>query len=581
MRFSRRLLAAVVAVATAVPLAACDLAGAASAPEAPAKGGTLNVILLADFDVLDPQRSYTAVGANAQRLFARTLTTYRSVPGAAASEIVGDLATDTGRPSDNNTVWEFTLKPGLRWEDGSPVTCKQVRYGVERRFSRDAIMGGGAPYPLTYLKDNADPYLGPWVANDNSGKGLESIECLDERTIVFHLKQPVGDFGYAVAMSVFAPVPPEKDKKKDYDRYVFSNGPYKIEPGSHTDKQMVLVPNPYWDPKTDQVRKQYADKIVFHFRPDAGGAVTNEIIEDQGEARNTIMLDQSVAPNFLQQVVNDPDLLKRTVAGPTGAVRFFAINTQRVPDQRCREAMIYAFNKRKYRAVLGGSTLGDFATTMIPKDLKAHKDFDLFDSLTHTEGDFRKAQEKLAEVKADSSAKPCRTKIHLGYPQSTLRDRLMNTIVEAYQLAGMQVVTHPMPPAEYYTTGAGDPANKFDLIYAGWVADWGNGSAIIPPLFDGRNISRGPDGHGVGNINFPLLNDKKINDQIDAALSESDFGRQWALWGDLDMQIQSKAVTIPVLYEKSLYLMGSNVRGAFNHPAFGTPDLVALGLGQP
>jgi peptide/nickel transport system substrate-binding protein len=280
-------------------------------------------------------------------------------------------------------------------------------------------------------------------------------------------------------------------------------------------------------------------------------------------------------------VVNDPDLLKRTVAGPTGAVRYYAINTERITDQRCREALIYAFNKRKYRAVLGGSTLGDYATTIITPDLKAHKDFDLYDSLTHTEGYVEKAKEKLAEVNDDKSAKPCPTKINLAYPQSTLRDRLANTIVEAYQFIGIQVVTHPLSPDIYWTTGIGDPANKYDLMYAGWVPDWANGSAVIPPLFDGRQISRGPDGHGVGNVDFPLLNDKKINDQIDAALAEPDFQRQWALWGDLDLQIQQKAVTIPVLYEKSLYLMGSNVRGAFNHPAFGMPDLAAIGLGSP
>jgi peptide/nickel transport system substrate-binding protein len=173
----------------------------------------------------------------------------------------------------------------------------QVRYGIERRFSRDAIMGGGAPYPLIVSQgQRAGPVPGPWVARDNDGKGLASIECLDQKTVRFHLKQPVGDFGYAVAMSVFAPVPPKQDTKEKYDRYVFSNGPYKIEPGSHTKQQMVLVRNPYWDPKTDQVRKQYPEKIIFHFRPDAGGAVTNEIIENQGDARNTIMLDQNVAP---------------------------------------------------------------------------------------------------------------------------------------------------------------------------------------------------------------------------------------------------------------------------------------------
>src|SRR5262249_41388013 len=111
--------------------------------------------------------------------------------------------------------------------------------------------------------------------------------------------------------------------------------------------------------------------------------------------------------------------------------------------------------------------------------------------------------------------------------------------------------------------------------------DGGTGRPITPPLFDGRQIpAKGADGHGQGNVNFPLLKDAKINSQIDAALAEPDFNRQWALWGDLDEQIQKLAVTVPVYYMKSVYMYGSNVRGGFNHPAFGMPDLVSLGLGQ-
>src|SRR5262245_31620360 len=212
-RLARRVLTGGIAVAAVASATACDLAGASSAPESPKQGGTLYVVTQADFGTLDPQVSYVAVEADALRLLTRTLTTFKATP-EGASEIVGDLATDAGRPSDNNTVWRFNLKTGLRWEDGSPVTCSQVRYGIERRFSRDVQMQGGAPYPLTYLKDNENPYLGPWVANDNNGKGLESIKCLDERRIEFHLGKPVGDFGYAVSMSTFAPVPPEKDTKE-------------------------------------------------------------------------------------------------------------------------------------------------------------------------------------------------------------------------------------------------------------------------------------------------------------------------------------------------------------------------------
>jgi peptide/nickel transport system substrate-binding protein len=140
----------------------------------------------------------------------------------------------------------------------------------------------------------------------------------------------------------------------------------------------------------------------------------------------------------------------------------------------------------------------------------------------------------------------------------------------------------PLSPKIYYNTGIGDPANQYHMMWAGWVPDWQNGSAIIPPLFDGGVIPElDATGHSAGNVNFSLLNDPEVNELIDTALAETSMQRQWALWGDLDMQIQQKAVTIPVLYEKAIRLQGSNVRGGFIHPAFGMPDLSALGLFQP
>ena len=90
----------------------------------------------------------------------------------------------------------------------------------------------------------------------------------------------------------------------------------------------------------DMVRKAYPDQIVL--RPDTNiAAVTNDIIQDQGAAASSILLDADVASNFVQQVVNDPDLSKRTVIGPSGIVRYFAVNTQRIPRLECRQALAY------------------------------------------------------------------------------------------------------------------------------------------------------------------------------------------------------------------------------------------------
>jgi peptide/nickel transport system substrate-binding protein len=580
MRISnaRRLLAAGIAVAGLAAVSGCDLAGATDAPPDPKRGGTVFLNLQGGLDILDPQRTYAASEMNVLRLTTRTLTTYRSVPGDSASEIVADLATDTGRPSDNNTVWRFTLKPNLKWEGGEPVTCSHVKYGIERRFS--TIMDEGAAYPKTYLVDNDPPYQGPWIGGNNDGKGLESVECTDERNIVFHLQRPVGDFGYTVAMSTFAPVLPEKDTKEEYAKRPYSNGPYKID-GKLTDKGLTLVRNNFWNESNDQVRKAYPDRFVFDFRPDDGGVITNELIEDQGDARNTVMLDSNVSPNFLQQVVNDPELINRAIIGSTGAVRYVAINTKMVPNVECRRALIYAFNKRKWRAVNGGSVTGDYATTMIPPQLKAQKDFDLYDSLANPEGDPDRAISIMeAQDKAD---KACPSTVNFAFPDTPLRRRLANTVVEAYLIAGIRVNLVGIDPLIYFNTGVGDPTNNYHLILSGWIPDWANGSAIIPPLFHGDVIPplNPVTGKAAGNVNHAMLNDSKINEMIDAALVETSTERQFALWGNLDQEISQRAITIPVLYEKAIRLGGSNILGGFIHPAFGSPDLCALGLAQP
>src|SRR4029077_3274356 len=93
---------------------------------------------------------------------------------------------------------------GGRGGGGEPVICSQIKYGIERNFS--SILEAPVPYPADYLAPNAKPYEGPYVGDNNGGKGLESVQCPDEHNIVFHLSKPRGDFNYTLALSSFAPV---------------------------------------------------------------------------------------------------------------------------------------------------------------------------------------------------------------------------------------------------------------------------------------------------------------------------------------------------------------------------------------
>ena len=210
-------LAAVAALA--LTLAACGGAGDDSSGDegesGPVDGGTLTFLTLQDqLQHLDPQRNYTGEDlAFANGYLQRTLTAYKYSPdGEEATGLIPDLATDTGTASEDAKTWTFTLKDGVTFEDGSPITCEDVRYGVSRTFATDVITDGPT-YAISLLdipsdKDGNSVYKGPYVTKGNDQAAFDqAVECTDDKTVVFHLNQPVGDFNYAVTLLSFSPVP--------------------------------------------------------------------------------------------------------------------------------------------------------------------------------------------------------------------------------------------------------------------------------------------------------------------------------------------------------------------------------------
>src|ERR1700712_4694301 len=153
------------------------------------KGGSLNLVATGDCDSWDPSNTYYGWCWNMQRLFTRTLVGYSSTPGANQVGIEPDLATGLGEHNADFTEWTYKLKTGVKWEDGSAVTSKQVKYGLERVFATDLFSNGPASYYLCLLSKcdaaGTPPYAGPY--KDKTG-GLDSISTPDDNTISFKLQ---------------------------------------------------------------------------------------------------------------------------------------------------------------------------------------------------------------------------------------------------------------------------------------------------------------------------------------------------------------------------------------------------------
>ncbi|WP_405065658.1 ABC transporter substrate-binding protein [Kribbella sp. NBC_01510] len=519
------------------------------------QGGTLQVLQNAAYSHLDPARGFDGGVNNFYRLIYRTLTTQGAAPGAEGTKIVPDLATDTGKPSDGGKTWTFTLKDGLFFETGAPITSADVKWGVSRAW--DPEIGIGSPYAKQLIEAPAS-YQGPYKSGD-----LSTIATPDAKTIVFHLKKPYADFGSVVAQNTFTPVPKGQGAGNQLDSKPISSGPYKVseyKPGA----SLKLVRNDKWDKKSDDVRTANPDAFQWTFGLD-GATIDERMIAGQGADADAIAGTVQAASVARIQT---PQLKQRTMTGLGGCTTYMGLNTTKKPlnDVKVRQAINLAVNKQTVRDADGGSALADIGTSIQPPTVAGRVDYDPYPSPDH-KGDVEAARKLLTEaglaggftMTLDTRAQP-------------KMQAMAVAIQQALEPLKITVKINTIDTATYYEV-IGTTSQQHDAAITGWCPDWPSGATFLPPLFDGRNITT------KGNSNLAQLNDPGVNAKIDEIAKLTDVTAANAAYGDLDKQIMELAPVVPLLYEKVLMLVGSNIAGAYLHDGFsGGIDLVSVGL---
>ncbi|WFB07543.1 ABC transporter substrate-binding protein [Streptomyces sp. LX-29] len=511
----------------------------------PGKGGTLTILNSQPQEDFDPARLYTSGGGNVPSLVFRTLTTRNREGGEAGAKVVPDLATDLGKPSKNATVWTYTLKDGLKYEDGTEITSADIKYGIERSFA--AELSGGAPYLRDWLV-GGDSYEGPYKEK----KGLDSIETPDEKTIVFHLRKPEGEFPYLATQTQFAPVPKAKDTGTKYEEHPVSSGPYKVVENTGDGERLVLERNPHWSEKTDEERHAYPDRI--HVQSGLDSAVINQRLSTgSGADAAAVTTDTNLGPAELAQIGGDKELAGRVGTGHFGYTNYLAFNPKVKPfdDPKVRQAISYAINRTSVVNAAGGSSLAEPATTFLP-DQKSfgHTPYDHFPA--GRTGDPEKAEELLKEAGYEDG-------LTITLTHSTDKDfetspEIATAIQDGLKKAGITVKLQGLEDNEY-DQKVHSAKDEPGLFLAHWGADWPSGGPFVAPIFDGRQIVE--DG---SNYNHAFLNDKAVNKEIDEINKLTDLDTAAERWGALDKKIGEQALTVPLFHPVYKRLYGKDVK---------------------
>lgn len=522
------------------------------------RGGTVKALSLGPVLSWDPQR----IGARddaafAGRTFLRTLTAYQpSTDPRNQSRLVGDLATDTGTPNKELTSWSFTLRDGLAWEDGTPVTCEDVKYGISRTFATEAITGGStdalAVLAVPKLPDGQSVFKGPYVKDRTAAAGIAAYDtavACRGATITFDLSSPVSDFNEMVTQPAFAPVKKDKDKAGEGTFEVFSNGPYKLSAPWRASTGAVWVRNPHWKAASDEVRRAFPDRIDYQEGIETQ-TVAQQIMADGDNSRSAVALGS--APPAIQQHILTVDALKeRSVTAATGLVDYLVPNFKSpiFAKVEARQALAVATNRDAYVTALGGGTTGRPATSLIPGVLPAAHDSDPLKS-----GDAGQAGE--AKVLLGKAGLTLPVPIRVAYRSSPVADKAMASLVAGWTEAGFAPTLTPLKDEYFTTITQPAAATSYDVFWSNWAPAWASASTILPALFDSSiNISAAGPGRDYG-----YFNDLTVNAEIARINTIADRTEREKAWTALDVRLETLGAYIGLAERRALYIAGSDVR---------------------
>ncbi|MFZ3568034.1 ABC transporter substrate-binding protein [Streptomyces sp. BH097] len=532
------------------------------------KGGTLRMVAKQDLDSFDPQRAYFGMAWDFMRFYNRTLVTYDTKPGAAGNALVPDMAKGMAEVSDGGKTYTYKLRDGLTWEDGSKLTSKDIKYGIERIWADDVITGG----PV-YLKQVLDPkgeYKGPYKDKSKDKLGLKAIETPDDTTIVFHLPQPNSDFEQMLAMPSGSAVKASADTKEKYTTKPLANGPYKVQ--SHkANKSIVLVRNKAWKKASDPNNPALPDKITVAINKNLEENDKNLMAGQYDVDLNGTGMTQSGRTTAVTDHKGDVDNMQ------TPFVRYVALVTTTKPmdNVACRKAVFYATDFKSLQQTRGGEVAaGKIANNPFPKAVPGHDDS--YDPYGVVE---RKGKPDLA--KAKDELKKCGKPSGFSTVLTARSDQpgeedAAEALQEQLGKVGIKLTIDTFSGADASSI-SGDlkkvKERGYGMTMSGWGPDFNTGQGFGQPLWDSRFIQK------TGNYNESQIDDPKIDKMFDKALKTTDKAEAKSIYTDMGHRILDEAYWMPFIYEANITWRGPRLTNAYSAPAWsGRYDYAKLGV---
>jgi peptide/nickel transport system substrate-binding protein len=290
-------------------------ASGTQAAEKIVEGGTLRVASAAPPTSIDPVTvasgsGFDIVGAVDEQL------TYIDEHGKAQPV----LATKW-EPSADGKTWTFTLRKGVKWQDGTPLTAADVAASYERIIGPKSVSPGKSAFEGI----------------------LESVSASGDDAVEFHLERPFADFPVLTAGSNTY-ILPKDYKLGSWEDDPVGTGPFTLQTYDKGQSAKFVANPDYWGKQDIHLAG-----LEVGFYKDAQARV---LALESGEADT--LLGEPVAASLTAAL--DPSKYSALTV-PEAGFTAFALRVDQAPfnDVKVRQAIAWALNREAIlKTVYGG-----------------------------------------------------------------------------------------------------------------------------------------------------------------------------------------------------------------------------------
>ncbi len=452
-------------------------------------------------------------------------------------EIEADLA-ESWTIDDAGVAYTFTLRDGITFHDGTPITAEDFKYSIER--AADAALHSETA-PL-YLGD----IVGITEKLDGEAEEVSGVEVLDERTIRITIDEPKEYFLAKLTYPSGAIVDRRTVEPLGFDWWmsddINGSGPYRLARWEEDEVVILQRFDDYHRPAS----------LEYVISPQAALPGVSGLAMYLTDAWDGIQ----VGTGALDSIRESETLSGQLLEFPQLTTYYVGVDGAQPPfdDPNVRLAFLMALDRERLIEVIYDGNV-ELAKGLLPPGLPGYSE-----SLRGIPYDPEAARQLLAGSKyADDFPQVVFSAVDRdGEPTEQVQ-----FIIAAWEeVLGIEVEVELFETDVYYYSLENVAG---DLWHSGWVADYPDPENFLDLLLSSH-----------------VLEGKYVNERFDnlveAARTERDRETRLRMYGEAEQLLIDEAGIFPLFHIKDYVLVRPRVEG-FRMSALGQPDVAGITLG--